>query len=642
MKRAMSWSRLVLSAAVLPWLGCTSPLPPLELPDGCQPLLATTECLLPFPSDFFRMPDDRLPSGARIELKGDARLETDSGRSATVFDWRPADGASRLAMPTATLGTPISATGLVGYFDDPSLSVTADSRTLLIEATTGRFIPHFVDLDPRAASPERQALVMHPLVSLEARTRYVVALQKLETPEGARAPTPEGFRRLRDKQADGDPVLEPLSERFERDVFPVLEGARVERQAVQLAWDFTTGSDELIEADMLTVRGLTQAWLASNTPGVEITEVVEAPSSDVWRTVRGTFTAPDYLDGDALHRDGQGRVTQKATTKVAFTAVVPSVLRDEPGPGVALGYGHGSFGSRDEILDGHPRRMASESRSVMFSTDWVGMARLDAVKVLGDIGSEPSQALAFADRVPQGMSNWMVLAEAIAGPLRKLPAFQSDEGEALYGQEASRFLGVSQGHLLGGVLAAVHPKLSRVALSSGGSGFSHMLSRSRPLSLFFFPLDIADEYDRRRFEATLQPYFDRIDGAFWARRVLAEPLPEAVERRVLLQIGLGDVEVPNIGALLHARTLGIPLLDPSPLPVPLLQSVASPTKGSALALFDMGVDLRHVYEQAQPADDENAVHLGMRNLRGAVDQLVAFFGPDDEIASFCDGACDPD
>lgn len=635
----MSPRRWLLGAVLLPWMGCSQNLPPLSLPDGCQPLLAPTECLLPFPSDFFRVPDDRLPSGARIELTGAARLETDGGRSATPGDGRPADGASRLAMPTATLGVAVSSRGLVGYFDEPSLSVTPSSRTLLIEAASGRLVPHFVDLDPRASSPERQALVFHPLVSMAARTRYVVVLQGLETPTGEAAATPEGFRRLRDREASGDPILEPLSKRFERDVFPLLDRVKVEREAVQLAWDFTTGSDEHIEADLLAVRSLTQAWLASNTPAVAITEVIESPAPNAWRTVHGTFTAPDYLEGDDLHRDQQGRVAQKATTVVPFTAVVPKVLRDVPGAAVALGYGHGSFGSRDEILDAHPRRIATETRSVLFSTDWVGMARPDALKVLSAIGSEPSQALAFADRVPQGMSNWMVLSVAIAGPMRALPAFQSDEGEPLYAAEASRFLGISQGHLLGGVLAAVHPGLSQVALSSGGSGFSHMLSRSRPLSLFFFPLDLADAYDRRRFEATLQPYFDRIDGAFWARRVLAEPLPDAAERRVLLQIGLGDVEVPNIGAFLHARTLKIPLLEPSPLAVPLLETVTSPTRGSALALFDMGIDLREVYEKAQPAGAENAVHLGMRNLPGAREQLAGFFAADGEISSRCEG-CD--
>lgn len=629
--------------ATLLLLSCsTKTLPPLDIPDGCQPLLSdTAECFLPFPSDFFLVADDTLPSGARVEVTGAARLETDTGKSAVVGDWRAADGASRIAMPTATLGVAMTKDGVVGYFDDPDRTLQPDSKTLIIEADTGRFIPHFADLDPRAKTPERQALILHPLASLKARTRYVVALQKLETPAGGLAQTPEGFRRLRDDEAAGDAVLEPLSKRYDNDVFPVLDTAGVKRADLQLAWDFTTGSDELIEADMLRVRTLTTDWMRERTFDVTIDKVNETPGRAAWRTITGSYEVPNFLEGDTLHRDADGRVAQNGTTRATFTAVVPDVLRTHPGPGISLGYGHGAFGSQDEILDDNPKDIARKTRAVMYATDWVGMARADVVKVFGSVGTEPSRALVFVDRVPQGMANWIILSALVAGPLRELAAFQNTDGEPLYPPEASRFVGISQGHILGGMLAAVHPGLTRVALLSGGAGFSHMLSRSNPLSAFFFLLEMEDGYDRRRIESTMQPYFDRIDGAFWARRVFAEPLVNASERRVLMQIGLGDVEVPNIGAFLHARTLGIPLLAPSPVPVSGLESASAPTK-SALSLFDLGVDLRDVYENAQPYGEENNVHEGVRRLSGALSQLVSFFGPDDEIAHFCEGACDPD
>ncbi len=83
--------------------------------------------------------------------------------------------------------------------------------------------------------------------------------------------TPEGFRRLRDNRSHGDPALEPLQARFDRDVFPVLKTAGVVRSELQLAWDFTTGSDESISSDMLWVRALTQTWLTTHVPAVAIT-----------------------------------------------------------------------------------------------------------------------------------------------------------------------------------------------------------------------------------------------------------------------------------------------------------------------------------------------------------------------------------
>jgi hypothetical protein len=39
------------------------PLPPLSLPDGCQPLLGGADCFMPYPSDFFK-------NGDKIETRG--------------------------------------------------------------------------------------------------------------------------------------------------------------------------------------------------------------------------------------------------------------------------------------------------------------------------------------------------------------------------------------------------------------------------------------------------------------------------------------------------------------------------------------------------------------------------------------------
>lgn len=628
--------RSISLLALLVLCGCTPDLPSLNIPEGCQPLLSGDECLLPFPSDFFLVDDAALPSGRRVELPEAARLETERGVSATMGDYRPIDGASRIAMPTATLGVALRGEGLTGYFDSPERTLDAQSATLLIEATTGGFVPHMAEVDVRSSN----VLVIHPLAPLKQLTRYVVAIQNVEAAEGGLAPVPEGFRRVRDNQTKGSAALDALRQRYERDVFPVLERAQVERSGLQLAWDFTTGSDEFIERDMRDVRGLTLEWLARNSLEVVLDEVTETPFRDALRQVRGTFRAPDFLDGDVLNRGANGRVAIVGTRRVTFTAIVPKSL--EKGTGISLGYGHGSFGTQEEILSDSPRQIANRTRAVLYSTDWTGMARADAMNVIGAIGSEPTRAFEFTERVPQGMANWMVLTRIVAGPLRDLAPFQNEEGKPLYAPEATRFIGISQGHILGGVLAAVHPELTHVALLSGGAGFSHMLSRSRPLSAFFFPLDIASAYDRRRFEATLQPYFDRIDGAFWAKRVLAESLDETVTRKVLLQTGLGDVEVPNIGAFLHARALGLPLLEPSPVPVFGLQSVNSPTSGSALAVYDLGVDLEEVYARPEPYHAENHVHEGLRRLEPALSQLVGFFGSESEIAHHCTGPCAPD
>lgn len=635
------------AALLLALVACGPPaLEPLALPDGCQPLLGGADCLLPFPSDFFRVADPTLPSGARVALTGAARPRTDKGGLADLGGWRAIDGASRLPMPTVYFPADVSGSTLPGYFDDPAASMTAASASVLIDATTGAFVPHFVDRDPLATAPDRQALVMHPLVGLEEKRRYVVAYQKLAGPGGAPVAAPEGFKRLRDGRARGDAVLEPLQRRFDQDVFPVLKAAGLDRAGLQLAWDFTTGSDDWIAADMLRVRALTQTWLAAHVPAVALTEQVEDAEPDLWRRVRGTVEVPLFLESAepdvGLHRDGAGLIAQNGTMLIPFLAQVPRVLRDAPGPATALGYGHGAFSTRDEALSQNPRDIATHARAVLFAIDWWGMSRADTAATLDAVSTRPMRALAFTDRVQQAMVNQMVFSAAIAGPLRALPAFQDATGAPLYPAESARFMGISQGHILAGMLAAVHPGLTRIGLNAGGAGLSHALSRSRPLSGIFLLLDIKDPLMRRRFESTLQPYFDRIDGAFWSRYVFAAPLPGNAPRRILMQTGLGDPEVPNLAAFLHARALGLKQLQPAVPKVYGLSEVASPTTESAEVLYDLGVDLHELYEKAQPYPVGNDVHEGTRRLLPALQQLGAFFGQRDEVVNFCAGPCDPD
>jgi hypothetical protein len=441
-------------------------------------------------------------------------------------------------------------------------------------------------------------------------------------------------------------VLAPLQQRFDRDVFPVLAAAGLKRSEVQLAWDFTTGSDLSISADMLRVRELTQAWLATHVPAVALTTQEDLPETDLWRRVRGTLEVPLFLESDqpgaGLHRGADGRIEQNGTMLIPFLAQVPLVLRDAPGPATALGYGHGAFSTRDEALNSNARDIATYSRAVLFAIDWWGMSRMDTAAVLDAVANRPSKALAFTDRVQQGMANHVVFSAAIAGPFRALPAFQDASGAPLYPSEASRFMGISQGHILSGMLAAVHPGLTRIGLNAGGAGLSHALSRSRPLSDIFMLLDLKDPLSRRAFESMLQPYFDRIDGAFWSRYVFKEPLPGNTPRRILMQTGLGDPEVPNLAAFLHARLLGLKQLTPNVPPVFGLEPVDGPTTESAEVLYDLGVDLHAVYGQAQPYPTGNEVHEATRRLLPALRQLGAFFGQQDQLVNFCSGACDPD
>lgn len=654
----------VLTVLLLGSIACEKRLPPLGLEEGCQPLLGGSDCLLPYPSDFFRTEAPDLPSGFEIRAVGPARITSRRGASADLTAVHRIDGFSRLPVLTVSFSSGLAAEGLPGILDPPEGSATTESRSLLMDAETGEFVPHFVDLDPLAEDPSRQAVVIHPWVALRERSRYVVALKGLVLPGGDPVPTPEGFRRLRDRETAGDFGLEAMAKRFEREIFGPLVGAGVNRRDLQLAWDFTTGSDDHRQADMLRVRALTLEWLATHTPQVTISRIEENASTELWRTVEGTVTGPLFMTspegGALLFRDAEGRVSANGTATFPFLAQVPASVRDQFEPGRALSFGHGFFGSRTQLNDDSMRHLADRLKAVVFSIDWWGMCLGDVASLADALSSRPAHALDFTDRVHQAMANWMVMGAAVRGPLAQEPAFRrpldpaapgvridtggaSNAGQGLYEPASLAFLGASQGHILGGTLAALDPTLSRVVLHVGGAGLGHMLFRARPFGSFLLLLQnsIKDPYEQQRFAATAQEQFDRIDPATYAPLVLESPLsPSPPDRRVLMQIGLGDTEVPNLGSFLHARLLGLTQLGPTTSPVFGLGVAEGPIAGSALVVHDFHFDLQAIYGQARAFSEYNGIHGGLRWKEPVLSQMDLFLAQG-LVANTCSGPCDP-
>lgn len=622
---------------------------PLDLPPGCNPLLAGRDCLLPYPSDHFRAVDPHTTTGYRIQIPASAAPTTDDDRQLDVTRWRVTDGFSRVPTILALLGAPASAEGLPNIFDDPSASVSPSSPTHIIDTVTGARIAHFVDLDPRTEDPERQALVLRPLEGLVEQRRYVVALTGVRGVNADVLPAPEGFRRLRD--GVNDPELAELRARYERDIFPLLDAASLTRSELQLAWDFTTGSDAEVTGDMFEVRRLTLEALAKTPPAVAITSVQEAPSPEIFRAVQGTLTGPNFLTsakpGARLVRNAEGRVIQEGTTTIPFLALIPrsAVERNTPAPFV--GYGHGFFGDRYELNNHGTPNIAVAVESVFLSIDWLGMSREDLGTILANLYDDPESTFSFTDRVHQAMANWLVVTAAFDDALARAPAFAMPSGgpragEPIYALDEMYFVGISNGHILGAVQAALNPVVRGYSLEVGGAGFSLMMFRALPFGALLFALDllVSDRLSQQKFAAMGQRTFDRIDPGVYARYVLKEPLPGSPPRRVLLRLGVADPFVPNVASLLHARLLGLDYTTPSPVK-PWGLRPTTPPIASAVTIYDLGEDPAF-YELATPPAEDNGVHGAVRFLPSALEQLRAFLGPEGEVIHPCSGPCDPD
>ncbi len=622
--------------------GPTVEVPPI--PDGCNPLAADADCLLPYPSDFFRT-DDPAGGRKRVSIPGGAIPKTRDGLPLDFLSTHPADGFSVLPPILALFPGGVDPASLLFHTADVTRSLGGDATTVLLRADTGERILHFAELDPEADADARRALVIRPLVRLDNDARYVVAVRGLKDRAGAPVPPPAGFRALRDRASNLPAALGALAARYEIDVFAPLERAGVPRTELILAWDFTVRSEADATGDLLTIREDLRTRLDAAPPAITIKSIKQNPAPHIARLVEGTVQVPLYVNSTepaaALRRDAAGKPVAEGTAEVPFSMIIPPSVTAGGAPARLLQFGHGFFGDRGEIVDSFVPEFADRSRLVVFGTDWWGMSKADITPILTAISDQPAEAFRFADRVAQGMANAIVMARAAKGPLHDLVRAG---GPALWETQNLYFYGISQGAILGGSYLAISPDVDRAVLSVGGCAFSFMMFRARPFYAFLAVLRsyIQSPLDLQKLTTLSQTTFDRFDPITFAPRALARPWPGArPDRRLLFQVGRGDTQVPNLAAELYTRALGIPQLGPTEREVPALPLATAPHDGSGLQYFFFGIDpLPDTI--ATPADDGNEVHEAVRRLAAGQAQIDRFLRPAGRIEQSCDGVCDPE
>lgn len=606
---------------------------------GCNPIGAGNDCLLPYPSDVF------LTDG-RVVIPPEAEV-TFAGFPADMVALHRPDGFSVGSPILALFPQGIDDSNLVFWKGDVARSREPSSPTVLIDANTGERILHFAEVDPRASTDDRRALIIRPQVRLENGHRYVVAIHDLFDKAGHYIDPPAGFRSLRDDEGRGHPRLEALSQHFEESVFPVLAAAGVSRNTLQLAWDFTTTTEKDATGDMLDIRADLLSKLDASPPEIEIVSTETDPTDHIATRIEATVTVPQYVDtvdpGGTLVYGNDGKVTAQGTTKVPFTILIPkSVANRAPGspPARLMQFGHGFFGSRKEASD-FPSQLADEKGFVIVAADWWGLAKADQAFVANQIFLDPSRVPIFVDRLQQAMANLISVAAAAKGSLADLPELQI-QGERAYDPSTLYYYGISMGGILGSVYVTLSPYVDRAALSVCGADWSLMLFRSQAFLPFLalIATKMPDPLDQQKLGALLQSTLERVDPMTYAPHMLGSRYPgNPPTLDIVTQIGIGDLAVPNVASFYQARILGMPVLQPSPFAPFGVVAAESPASGSAMTIFDFGVvpdDL------AEAGFSDNAVHDDVRKTEGSKNQIDLFFRPGAPVTQTCDGVCDPE
>ena len=572
--------------------------------DGRCDELDATRCLLPFPSDRYTEPDPGTPTGVRVELPG-GQLANTSGVTLQVEPWRSLDGFSPGTPMLTLLGdVDLTASG-APPIGDIARSLDPGSATVVVDLTTGERLAHWAELDARAPAGQ-QLLIIRAAAPLPEGHRIGVAVRNLVDRSGRPVEPGVAFRAYRDALSTSTPAVEERRGRME-ELFAGLALAGVDRSGLQQAWGFPVASAEALAGRMLHIRDDAFDRLGDNPPEFTVDFVggTDLPPG-IGRRVVGRFDVPLYLTGDGstgsvfqLGPDGLP-VTGGATYPARFTCQIPTRALDGADPADPVVYGHGLLGSATEANGTSVAAVAVANDDVYCATDWIGMSEQDfptAVEILGDISNFPK----LADRVQQGILNTLFLGRLLARPdgFAADPAFRTATGTPVFRTGEVFYDGNSQGGIIGAAATAVAQDWTKAVLGVPGMNYSLLLNRSTDFDLYstFLRQAYPDPIDQQIIFGVLQMLWDRAEGNGYAQHTTTDPYPDTPAKQVLLHVGFGDFQVPQVSAEIMARAYGArlraPALEPGRHPdtAPFfgLEPVGSwPTTDSVLVYWDSG------------------------------------------------------
>ncbi|MEV0844211.1 hypothetical protein AB0I55_32270 [Actinocatenispora sera] len=608
-------------------------------PGGCDPLVGS-ECLLPFPNDWFTRPDRHSATGRRVAFTSAVLPANALGVPVDPTAWNRSDGFSpgqALLVQVPNVNLPASGAAPI---TDIGASLAPDAPIVLLDTDTGRRWPYWAELDANATSADRQALLIRPARDFTEGHHYAVALRNLRDASGATLAAPVAYASIAGHRL---PRHDPLWAR-QRELAPSLAALRragVDTARAYLVWDFTVASGRNLTGELDRIRDDAFRRLRGRAPSYHVDAVTNFTAEQdarIAREVTGTVYVPSYLSlpggpaGSRFARDARGRpVHLPGNTQLArFRCEIPRAAFEHPSR-PAL-YGHGLLGSRNEVGAGNVKAMAAEHDVTFCATDWVGMASDDVLNVIASlttIGQFPS----IPDRLQQGILDALFLGRDLVHDkgFRADTAFRTEDGRPLL--DAGKQLvydGNSQGGIVGGAVIASSPDIHRGVLGVTGMNYSLLLNRSADFTQFQPILDASypDKLRQQVVLGLLQMVWDRAETQGYAQTLARSG------REVLMHVAYGDHQVANVAADVEARTLGARVAAPTVTPgrspdrVPYwgIRPVSLPYHGSTMVVWDSGTPSPPTTDTAPTgAAYGHDPHEDPRNSAAAREQKATFF-----------------
>lgn len=629
--------------------------------EGCENLLPD-DCMYPFPSAAFLadtedgpslvLPPEAVPDSAlgTFSTEGFTRFEAFGAASPVVFR------LSGAQVPELTVF-------------DPTSTLGPDAQTVMIDASTGERIPHWLETDYLAenAGAEEPLFTLRPSVPLPRDTTIVVGLRGFVTEDGSPWETTEAFKALRDGEASTWRGVHARRQHFEDVVFPTLTDAGLSRDELQLAWSFPVRSTASSTARMLAVRDAIFDALPAEGPDVVLDRVLVCDGLDdgveddpdcpsqIRVLVDGTIDVPsvvvpaDELGIRTLRLDAGGQPVVEGVESWPFRLQIPHAAFEGDGPVPVMQYGHGFLGSLDEANNGWLRDMADRLGFAILATSMQGMNRDDFNAWTAGLVQDGGRFPDIADLAMQGVTNQLVQQRMMSTTMVDLdePAFEREDGQLAWDPDAIWYYGNSQGGSVGTVVMGTTLDVQRGVLGVPGSGYPFLLHRSSVFVAGFDDLlqaayPAADSVPQ--FLALLGTGFDDFDPLTFAPHLHGDPLPGTPDHDVLLHIAKEDRQVGNEASFILGRGADAVLMTPAVRPVWGLPEQSYPASpGAAVVEVDFSIPDDPTPLDPPPErpelDDGGDTHGWLRKWPPAQDQMVHFLATG-EMIDVCGGeAC---
>jgi hypothetical protein len=564
-------------------------------------------CMVPFPNDYYSVPDPTTVTGRRIDIPADAFPAATGQGPFDPGPWEGNDGFS----PGSTLL--VSAPGVdlaashVATISDMGASLRATSPVVLLDTDTGQRWPTWTELDARDRDPATQLLLIHPTQNLTEGDHYVVALRNLRTSSGALLGEPPPFAAALTSGSRASAY-----QLHQRADVALLRHDGVSLSGLYLAWDFTVASRQNLTQPALTMRNRAFALLGSRAPSFRVTKVVVDPPDNpsLAREITGTFSVPNFLsapggpDDSVLHLGAGGLPAPLpgAPYVASFNCEIPKAAG--AGHPARIGvYGHGLFGSSVEVYASSVPQFSNAYDYAFCGTNWIGLASGDltlAATVVTNVSKVPT----LVDHLMQSLVNAQYLGRLLDDPrgFASSAAFRtgpSRSGRPLIDASSGLvYYGNSEGGIMGGAFTALSTDVHRSVLGVPGMNYDILLPRSADFAPFESAL--AHAYPSAAVQQVgfdlIEMLWDRGEADGYAEQMTGG-LSGTPDHQVLLEEAFGDHQVANIATETEARTIGASLAEPAlavgrsnqAQPYWDLPRLTSATTGPGLYVWDSGV-----------------------------------------------------